>query len=94
LDLTLLFWRFLRWLLRTRRAADFVFGIDCFIFAKEPQSLVKRAGMSTAKKICRRPVLTAPRRGFSPDGKNRQIFFHPALLLGGWLVVCGDSLAE
>jgi hypothetical protein len=50
--------------------------------------------MSTAKKICRRPVLTAPRRGFSPDGKNRQIFFHPALLLGGWLVVCGDSLAE
>src|ERR1035438_6565358 len=49
-DLTALFWRFLRWLLRIRRSADFVLGIDSFkYFAKEPEKLAKRAGKSTLK---------------------------------------------
>jgi hypothetical protein len=43
-------------------------------FVKEPESLMKRAGMSTAK-------------------KNRILLHHPALLLGGRVVVCaGDFL--
>jgi len=51
LDLTLLFWRFLRLLLRIRRSADFVFGINSMnIFSKEPLSLLKRDGKSTSKK--------------------------------------------
>src|ERR1035441_6453345 len=59
-DFTALFWRCLRWLLRIRRSADFVLGIDSFkYFAKEPVKLTNRAGKSMAKNTVRSLLLAA-----------------------------------
>jgi len=47
----------LRALLRIRRSADFVFGINSFVFAKEPEKLSQRARMSTPKNPLRALLL-------------------------------------